>query len=352
MKSFAFVIATLNGENSVAKAVSVCSRQAPTYVVSDGSTDRTEQVARQAGATDVLPLTENVGKPAAIYTMCKELDLLSKYDLICIVDDDTVIDENFVTETTKHFKDDVVVVCAKTKSDWNEQTRWNPIVAARAFAYWKYQTFIRRGQSALGVMNCISGSNSVYTSKFLSQVLRPDTPYAVDDTYWVLEAHRRNLGKVVYAPYTSAKIQEPTTVKSWYKQNLRWMWGTMQGIAGHRVGTKFTKFDIAYLGMILDWILYVLVMPVLLGIMIVVNRDSPDRLLKLLMVYLIGYLVWSVIGALALKKWRLVPLFPMLIAIDWICRVNFVHAFIKTCRQPTSSCRWVSPERYEQGKEG
>jgi hypothetical protein len=48
-----------------------------------------------------------------------------------------------------------------------------------------------------------------------------DTPYVVDDTYWVLEAHRRNLGRIVYCPATSARIQEPTTVRSWYKQNLR-----------------------------------------------------------------------------------------------------------------------------------
>jgi poly-beta-1,6-N-acetyl-D-glucosamine synthase len=207
---FAFVVATLNGAKTIAASVAACARQADTFVVSDGSTDDTVAVARAAGATTALQLESNVGKPGAIYELVRQLRLLDRYELICIVDDDTVVDDKFVGETRAAFRPGVAVVCAKTASDWNRSQRWNPIVATRAFAYWKYQTFIRRGQSALGVMNCISGSNSVYRSTFLRQVLRPDTPYVVDDTYWVLEAHRRKLGKVVYCPTTSALIQEPT----------------------------------------------------------------------------------------------------------------------------------------------
>jgi len=232
--SYAFVIATLNGASTIASSVRVCSSQADTYVVSDGSTDDTVAVALAAGATQAVQLAVNVGKSAAIHQLVDQQALLDRYDLICIVDDDTVVADDFVARTTSAFTPGVSAVCAKTESDWGAAQRWNPIVASRAFAYWKYQAFIRRGQSALGVMNCISGSNSVYTSDFLRSVLRPDTPYVVDDTYWVLEAQRRKLGRVVYCPQTSAKIQEPTTVRSWYKQNLRWLWGTFQGIIATR----------------------------------------------------------------------------------------------------------------------
>jgi len=344
--TFAFVVATLNGAATLAPTVRACSRQADTFVVSDGSTDRSVQVARTAGATTAVQLDTNVGKPAAIYQLVHELRLLERYELICIVDDDTIIDDDFVSQTTAAFKPGVAVVCAKTASDWGHQQRWNPIVASRAFAYWKYQAFIRRGQSALGVMNCISGSNSVYTSAFLAAVLRPDTPYVVDDTYWVLEAHRRQLGKIVYCPTTSAHTQEPTTIGSWYKQNLRWLWGTFQGILGHKVGRRATRFDLAYVGLILDWLMYALITPIFLTVVVALNIDDPARLAHIGVLYVSGYALWATIGAIALGKWRLLVMWPAMLAIDWIARVNLIHAACKALRQPTAECRWESPSRY------
>lgn len=341
--SFAFVVATLNGAQTVAKTVEACAAQADTYLVSDGSRDETVNVALLSGAKRVKALWKNVGKPSAIYRIVHDMGLLEKYDLISIVDDDTIIDPDFVEVTTKAFKENTAIVCAKTRSDWNEHNKWNPIVANRAFGYWKYQAFIRKGQSALGVMNCISGSNSVYRSELLEQVLIPDTPYCVDDSYWLLETQRRQLGKIVYEDRTSAKIQEPLTVRSWYKQNLRWLWGTFQGIRGHKVGRRATWFDVAYIGMMIDWFLYVLLLPAILCATIF---TMPEKLDTIILLYLAGYLAWATIGAIALKKWRLIPLFPTLIVMDFIMRVNFIHAVIKTVREPTvDECKWDSPER-------
>jgi len=84
----AFVVATFNGAATIAATVAACVRQADTFVVSDGSTDHTARVARAAGATVALELESNVGKPAAIYELVQRLDLLDRYQLICIVDDD------------------------------------------------------------------------------------------------------------------------------------------------------------------------------------------------------------------------------------------------------------------------
>ena len=61
--ALACVVATLNGATTIAATVAACARQADTYVVSDGSTDGTADVARAAGATVALELDSNVGKP-------------------------------------------------------------------------------------------------------------------------------------------------------------------------------------------------------------------------------------------------------------------------------------------------
>jgi hypothetical protein len=56
--------------------------------------------------------------------------------------------------------------------------------------------------------------------------------------------------------------------------------------------------------------------------------------------------VWCAIGAIALRKGRLFVLFPAVVLLDWIARVNLIHAAIKAIRQPTAECRWESPARY------
>ncbi len=338
------LIASRNGGPNLAVTIGHAISQCPVYVVSDASDDDTVAIARRAGA-EVLELTENVGKPAAIHRTLRHFDITAKYETVAVIDDDTTIEPGFVRECLARMTAGVAIVVAKTKSDWNRNVRWNPWVAARAFGYWKYQLFIRRGQSAINVMNCISGSNSMYRTELLQEVALEKTPYIVDDTYWTLEVQRRKLGRIVYAPRAAACVQDPTTGSDWYRQNLRWIWGTMQGIVGHRVGRKATLFDLAYLGLIADWVCYVLLWPALLVATFVVSGGSP---LRFLAIYFLGYAAWAAIGAVFLRRPQLVLLFPALMVMDWMQRANFVHAFFKTIRQPrVEHCRWESPTRYE-----
>jgi biofilm PGA synthesis N-glycosyltransferase PgaC len=336
------LIACRNGQAEIATAVARAVEQAPVFVVSDGSDDATVAVARAAGAK-VLELTKNVGKPAAIARALRHFDIPRRFATIAVIDDDTRIEPDFICQALRSMRAGVAIVVGKTVSDWTHAVRWNPWVAARAFAYWKYQLFIRRGQSALNVMTCISGSNSLYRTSVLTQVVSENTPYIVDDTYWTLETHRRKLGRIVYAPKAVAYIQDPTNVSDWYRQNLRWLWGTMQGIHGHKVGRRITLFDATYLGLIFDWILYVIALPVMFVIMFAVTGNP----VRAALFYVGGYVLWAMIGAIALRRWRLVLLAPALIAVDWIQRANFIHAFVKTIREPrVASCTWSSPKRY------
>lgn len=336
------LIACRNGERQIATAVARAVAQAPVFVVSDGSTDATAATARAAGA-DVLELDQNVGKPAAIARALAHFRLESRFETVAVIDDDTRIEAHFIRHALRSMRAGVAIVVGKTVSDWTHQVRWNPWVAARAFSYWKYQLFIRRGQSALNVMTCISGSNSLYRTSVLAAVVSENTPYIVDDTYWTLETHRRKLGRIVYAPKARALIQDPTNGADWYRQNLRWLWGTMQGIHGHKIGRKATLFDITYLGLIFDWVVYVLALPVMLALTVVVTGNP----LRAVLMYVGGYVLWAAIGAIALRRWRLVLLAPALAVVDWVQRVNFVHAFVKTIKQPrVERCTWTSPKRF------
>jgi cellulose synthase/poly-beta-1,6-N-acetylglucosamine synthase-like glycosyltransferase len=288
-------------------------------------------------------LTENVGKPAAIYRALRELELTSRYDAVAILDDDTTIAPDFVAHAIEKLVDGVAIVVGRTITRWEHEHRWNVWLGSRAYSYWRYQATLRRGQSALGVMNCISGSNSVYRSSLLDQVVIEETPYIVDDTYWTLETQRRKLGRIVYAPDAHAWICDPLNLRDWYRQNLRWIWGMYQGILGHRIGRRGSWFDASCILMMLDWIAYVFGLPLLVALTVWLDWFS----LHFVFAYLAGYFAWTAIAAAATRQWRIFLMTPAIMVIDVIYRVTFVHALVKTIREPrVSSCRWVSPARY------
>lgn len=345
-REVAVLIATRNGADTLASTIASAAGQADVYVVSDGSTDDTARIAEESGAK-VLALSVNIGKPAALYRANRHFGLTTDYRAVAVLDDDTVIGPDFIRHCLAGLTDRVAIVVGRTITNWTREHRWNPWLAVRAYSYWKYQLLVRRGQSALNVMNCVSGSNSLYRSTVLEQVLIEDTPYIVDDTYWTLETHRRGLGRIAYAPKATALICDPLTGRDWYKQNLRWLWGTLQGIRGHRIGTKRTMFDFMYILMMLDWVLYVVVWPVWIAAVFWIGRDHWPQLLA---IYLAGYFIWTTIAAIALRRWRLILLTPFVLVFDWLYRVNFAHALVKALRQPrVTSCRWESPSRYAQG---
>jgi biofilm PGA synthesis N-glycosyltransferase PgaC len=342
----AVLIASRNGEATIGDTIrSIATQVAGVFVVSDASTDGTVEVARAAGAR-VLALAENVGKPTALHTLILAERIIENFDFVTILDDDTTVADDFIEKCLAAFRPGVAIVTGKTESRRAKgRARLNPLLASRAFAYWRYQVTLRRGQSALGVMNCISGSNSMFRTSILAEVIRPKTPYIVDDTFWTMEVQRRKLGRIVYAPAAVAAVCDPTNLRDWYKQNLRWLWGTCQGIIGHRVGLRPTLFDFASVLLMLDWILYVFGAPTVLVLFFLNHPFTSFQHYALF--YVAGFGAWLALASLATRRPEIVLMAPAIAVLDFFYRVVFVHAAIKAIRQPrVESCTWSSPKRY------
>ena len=294
----------------------------------------------------MLALAANVGKPAALYALIQDEKIIENFDYVTILDDDTIVAEDFIAKCLAEFRPGVAIVTGRTESRRAEgRARLNPLLASRAFAYWRYQVTIRRGQSALGVMNCISGSNSMFRTEILAKVILPKTPYIVDDTFWTMEVQRRKLGRIVYAPAAVAAVCDPTNLRDWYKQNLRWLWGTCQGIIGHRVGLRFTLFDITTLLLVLDWIMYVFAAPVVLTLILL---NHPFMSLEhYALFYVAGLGAWLALASVATRRLEIILMAPAIALLDFVYRIVFIHAAIKAIRQPrVESCTWSSPKRY------
>ncbi len=344
----AIVVATKNGAGTLTSTINhAVANGVPVYILSDGSDDETVSVARAAGA-EVVDYAVNRGKPATLHAGCGDLDLLDRYRFLTIIDDDTHLEPDFVERSLEYFDDETVIVVGRTCTLWPRSLRWNPLVAYRAFAYWFYQLTIRTPQSWVNALNCISGSNSTYRTDVLRRVLVETTPYIVDDTYWVLETHRLGLGRIRYGKRAWAWIQDPTTVRDFYKQNLRWLWGTNQGIVGHQVGSGLLRgrtsvFEALYALLIAHWVTYLLGLPLLVALTVI---QGPIVVGALVLGRWLVFYALLVAASIQLRHFHLVLFAPALLLLDLLFRVIWIHAVIRTIRQPTvTACKWDSPAR-------
>jgi biofilm PGA synthesis N-glycosyltransferase PgaC len=355
----AVLIACKNGEATIGNAVRSATRQADVFVVSDGSDDRTAEVARRAGAL-VLERDTSGGKPNALRAGNKTFSLTDNYRYIAVLDDDTTLAEDYVRTTTAKMDSDLTIVAASGRIDslWDHTRRWNVFVAMRAFTYWSYQIAIKRGQNALHVVNVICGANTVFRADVFRRLIDKDAPYAIDDMFWLAEIARLQLGRVAYVHDARSWTIDPHRFVDWYRQTVRWSWGQFQSVLGHRLGSplrrdasrrggfRFSWFDLAYLALLLDWLPYMLE-PLVLPPLAFLFRDWLDPL-WLVGFYLTTSLGWIGLVAVALRKPRLVLLAPAIMALDLVYRVTMMHAIVKTIFVPrVATCAWTSPERFE-----
>lgn len=339
----AVLIASRNGSPTIAHTIKSCSSQADVFVVSDASSDNTIEVAEACGA-QTLALSENIGKPAAL-RRAFDCFRLKRYKYVAILDDDTTLAPDYFSAIVPRFTEGVAVVSGKVLSHWDEKHPWNIFVAMRAFTYWSYQITVKRGQDALHVVNIICGASSTFRSKVLDQLLTEDTPYAIDDMYWMAELVRKKLGRVCYEPRAESWTIDPYNFKSWYKQTVRWSWGQFQSIYGHRLGARASWFDFTYLLLLLDWLLY-LIEPFAIPALLYFQPIYPLDLSTILLFYVGMSAIWLGTAALALKRPRLFLFLPAILILDLFYRITMLHALIKTAREPrVARCVWKSPAR-------
>lgn len=354
----AVLIACKNGEATIASTIHSAVRQADVYVVSDGSDDRTCEVAAAAGAT-VLDRKNSGGKPAALRAGSEAFSLPERYDYIAVLDDDTTLEPGYVYKVTRPMdvNDSIAATSGRIDAIWTHARRWNFLVAMRAFMYWSYQITVKRGQNALRVVNVICGANTVFRADVFEKLIVEDAPYAIDDMYWLAEIVRRRLGRVSYMHDARSWTIDPHRFPDWYRQTVRWSWGQFQSVRGHRLGLpvrrdptsrmgmRFSWFDTAYLALLLDWFPY-MIEPLLLPPLAYFVRGWIDPL-WFLAYYLGASVLWIAVGAVALRKPRLLLLAPAIMVLDIVYRFAMLHALVKAIRFPrVDTCAWDSPTRF------
>lgn len=257
------VIPARNGEATIRSTIRCIRRQelspAQVVVVSDNSTDNTEEVARAAGATAFASVGNTHFKAGALN---QALDLLLPAleggDLVLAMDDDTTVSPNFLREAARYM--DAHPECGGVSGAYGGRPGGGLVgwCQRNEFARWGFDTRQQNGRAV-----CLSGAASVFRVAALRDVQRRrragllpggasyysvsnftedfEMSQALLDSDWTI----RNLPNV-----TVTTAVKPTWAEL-HDQRLRWNRGITETLLEYGL-TRHTR------GMWLRWAIYTL----------------------------------------------------------------------------------------------
>ncbi|MDT0547027.1 bifunctional polysaccharide deacetylase/glycosyltransferase family 2 protein [Streptomyces lonegramiae] len=196
-------------------------------VVDDGSTDGTGDIVTALGLPNVRVLRqENAGKAAALNHGIAE----ARYDLIVMMDGDTVFEPGTVHELVRPFADPGVGAVAGNAKVGN---RAGLIGAWQHIEYVMGFNLDRRMYDLLRCMPTIPGAIGAFRRRAVLEAGGMSADTLAEDTDITIALHRAGW-RVVYQDSAHAWTEAPSTVAQLWRQRYRWSYGTMQALWKHR----------------------------------------------------------------------------------------------------------------------
>ncbi|MEU8575627.1 bifunctional polysaccharide deacetylase/glycosyltransferase family 2 protein [Streptomyces asoensis] len=200
-------------------------------IVDDGSDDNTSEISREAaralGMTNVRVIRqENAGKPAALNNGVRS----ASYDIVVMMDGDTVFEPDAVHHLVQPFADPNVGAVAGNAKVGNRDTvigAWQHIEYVMGF------NLDRRMYDLLRCMPTIPGAIGAFRRDAVLEVGGMSEDTLAEDTDITIAMHRAGW-QVVYQEHAKAWTEAPGSLKQLWSQRYRWSYGTMQALWKHR----------------------------------------------------------------------------------------------------------------------
>ncbi|MEU5463807.1 polysaccharide deacetylase family protein [Streptomyces althioticus] len=196
-------------------------------VIDDGSTDGTARIVEAMGLPNVRVIRQlNAGKPAALNRGLAN----ARYDIVVMMDGDTVFEPSTVRELVQPFGDPQVGAVAGNAKVGNKDSligAWQHIEYVMGF------NLDRRMYDILRCMPTIPGAVGAFRKSALEPIGGMSDDTLAEDTDVTMALHRAGW-RVVYAENARAWTEAPETVQQLWSQRYRWSYGTMQAIWKHR----------------------------------------------------------------------------------------------------------------------
>ncbi len=208
------------------------------FIVDDASDDGTSEVVRRFESVNLLTLERNRGKAEALNAALEHFQLWDRYTHITLLDADSRPAPNYfqvlVDEITAH--PNVAIFVGQVM---NLRGGW--ITAARAAEYGLNQAIFKLGQSRCGVVMVAPGCSSTYLASALRR-LRFSGATLAEDMHITIACHRMG-GEVRYVPKAKVFTQDPSTLRDYIRQVLRWYYGGFQVYRVERIFTFIENFE-------------------------------------------------------------------------------------------------------------
>jgi cellulose synthase/poly-beta-1,6-N-acetylglucosamine synthase-like glycosyltransferase len=306
------------------------------YVIDDGSSDGTGDIARAFGV-NVVRNPKNIGKAHSLARLASVSELLRRYDYICLMDADTQVSGDYFRAIRKSFAEPgVAVVCGRAKS-----TPHNWLTAYRCLAYWISHAIYKDGQSNMGVITVTPGCAAAFRADAFGR-LEWSSDTIVEDMDCTIQVHRKKLGRIIYQKRAVVSTQDPRTLRDYVKQMYRWHTGAWQ--VGRKYGmlTGLSKIDLEYKllmgeGVVFATLFLLVPLWLLLYSRVAVYAVGMD---------LIVLVFLSLMCAICDRRMDVLlfsPLYPLLRTVD--CSV-FLYSFWKVVIQRKQVRGWFAVKRY------
>ncbi|MGW6207129.1 bifunctional polysaccharide deacetylase/glycosyltransferase family 2 protein [Streptomyces sp. NPDC055089] len=196
-------------------------------LVDDGSTDGTPEIAESLGLPNLRVVRqENAGKSAALNNGVRQ----ARYDIVVMMDGDTVFEPETVNRLVQPFGDPAVGAVAGNAKVGNRSTvigAWQHIEYVMGF------NLDRRMYDLLRCMPTIPGAIGAFRRRAVLAVGGMSEDTLAEDTDITIALHRAGW-RVVYAEHARAWTEAPASLGQLWRQRYRWSYGTMQALWKHR----------------------------------------------------------------------------------------------------------------------
>jgi poly-beta-1,6-N-acetyl-D-glucosamine synthase len=309
---------------------------ADVYVIDDGSSDGTGQIARAFGV-NVARNEKNIGKAHSLARLASSFDLVRRYDYICLMDADTQVSTDYFQSVRKSFFElEVAVVCGRAKS-----TPHNWLTAYRCLAYWISHAVYKDGQSNMGVITVTPGCAAAFRSHAFAQ-LEWSNDTIVEDMDCTIQVHRKKLGKIVYQKHAVVSTQDPRTLRDYVKQMYRWHTGAWQ--VGRKYGmlTGLSKIDLEYKLLMGEGVIFATLF-LLLPVWLLLYPRLAFYGVGMDMIVLVFLSIICAVCDRRADVFFYSPMYPLLRFVD--CSV-FLYSFWKVVIQRKQVRGWFAVKRY------
>lgn len=222
------------------------------YCVDDFSVDSTYKICIE-NKINVCKTPINMGKAAAQKHAIEHFQLCDKYKYVIMMDADTKVDPNFrdilLLNVLLYSSVDLFVGQVTSSKESHIYSTY------RTIEYTFSHDVIKKGQDLFNVVYVAPGCVSIYSTKILKK-LEFDSSILTEDMDFTIQVHRLG-GKIKYLPDVKVITQDPSNLKDYHKQMLRWYRGFWQVILKQcRRPKKIHGVDLYLAYLILDSLVF------------------------------------------------------------------------------------------------